>query len=156
MQARAASREDLIAIRQVADAAHWDTYSGLLKPDTIGRLLSRDFSPSALRRRLIAGGMMVVEAGGRVVGVIDARWDPGVTRIATIVTEPAHRRRGVGTALIEAVQAARPDHPIRADVLLGNLDGERFYEALGFAPGEVLNGEVFEEDIVERRWWRAP
>jgi hypothetical protein len=38
-------------------------------------------------------------------------------------------------------------------VLLGNLDGERFYESQGFAPGEIIEGTLFDEDVVERRWW---
>lgn len=153
---RAADRGDLIAIRQVADAAHWDTYEGLLKPDTIGRLLTRDYAPAALRRRLLRGSLLVAEAAESVIGFVDAHLDPEETRIATLATEPAHRRTGVATALVAAVREMRPDVPIRADVLLGNMHGERFYEALGFVPGEVLHGELFDEDVVERRWWLEP
>jgi ribosomal protein S18 acetylase RimI-like enzyme len=154
MRVRAARRGDLIAIRQVAAAAYWDTYSGLLKPDTIGRLLTRDYSPSALGRRLLRGGLIVAEGDGPIVGFVDAILDPAETRVTMIATDPGSRRRGVGTALVAAVRALRPECPIRADVLLGNLDGERFYEALGFAPGEILHGDLFDEDVVERRWWR--
>jgi GNAT superfamily N-acetyltransferase len=154
MRVRAADSGDLAAIRQVADAAYWDAYSGLLKPDTIGRLLTRDYSPSGLRRRLLRGGLLVAEVDGRVIGFADAILDSGETRLAMIATHPGHRRCGVAVALVGAVAVLRPECPIRADVLLGNLDGERFYEALGFAPGEILHGELFDEDIVERRWWR--
>jgi GNAT superfamily N-acetyltransferase len=153
MRVRTAERRDLIAIRQVADAAYWDTYSGLLKPDTIGRLLIRDYSPSALRRRLLRGGLFVAERDGRILGFVDAILDPAEARVTMIATDPGHRRRGVATALFDAVRSLCPECPMRADVLLGNLDGERFYEALGFAPGEILHGGLFDEDVVERRWW---
>ena len=154
MQVRPASRSDLLDIRRVADAAHWETYSGLLKPDTIGRLLSRDYSPSSLGRRLLRGGVLVAESNGGLVGFVDAAADPIQTRLLAIATEPAFRRQGVATALVSAVR--RPNLPISADVLLGNIDGERFYEARGFVPGEIIHSLLFDEDVVERRWWLAP
>jgi GNAT superfamily N-acetyltransferase len=156
MRVRPAVRHDLVPVRRVADAAHWETYAGLLKPDTIGRLLTRDFSPAALRRRLLGGGMLVVDRSEVVVAFVDFLVGTSDTAIHAIATEPKSRRHGAARALVEAVRGTRPTHPIRADVLLGNLDGERFYEACGFAPGEVLHGTLFGEDVVERRWWLAP
>lgn len=155
MLVRRATRSDLLALRRVADTAHWDTYTGLLKPDTIGRLLTRDYSPAALRRRLLRGGIIVAEADSAVVGFVDAVLGDRETSLTAIATEPAYRLRGVGSALVWAVRDLRLEHALSADVLLGNLDAERFYEALGFAPGEVLHGTLFDEDIIERRWWLA-
>jgi len=154
MRVRPATRGDLLAIGRVADAAAWETYSGLLKPDTIGRLLSRDFSPAPLRRRLLRGGVKVADAGrGGILGFVDAELDRSRVQLNAISTEPAYRRGGIARVLLASVRASLPRLPICADVLLGNLDGERFYESQGFAPGEVIEGTLFGEDIVERRWW---
>ena len=154
MRVRPATRGDLLAIGRVADAAAWETYSGLLKPDTIGRLLSRDYSPAPLRRRLLRGGVKVAETGrGEILAFVDAERDRWRVQLTAISTEPAYRRGGIARMLLASVRVSSPRLPICADVLLGNLDGERFYEALGFAPGEVMEGTLFGEDIVERRWW---
>lgn len=154
MLVRSALRSDLLDLRRVADAAHWETYSGLLKPDTIGRLLNRDYSPSSLGRRLLRGGVLVGESAGHIVGFVDVSAEPGQTRVLAIATEPGFRRRGVATALIASVR--RPRLPMSADVLLGNIEGERFYEARGFVPGEIIHTLLFDQDVVERRWWLPP
>lgn len=157
MRVRLATRSDLLSIGRVADAAAWETYSGLLKPDTIARLLSLQYSPAAVRRRLLRGGIRVADAGkAGILGFADADVDAGRVRLGAISTEPAYRRSGVARALLASVRASHPAYPVCADVLLGNLDGERFYESQGFAPGEVIEGRLFDEDVVERRWWLAP
>jgi GNAT superfamily N-acetyltransferase len=156
MSVRHAGRADLLAIGRVAEASHWDTYTGLLKPDTIGRILQRDSSPAARGPRLLMGGVVVAEEAGSVVGFADA--DAGATsiRLLAIATDPLHRRGGVAATMLAAIRERHPELPVCADVLLGNLAGERFYEALGFAPGEILERRLFDEDVVERRWWLAP
>ncbi len=63
--------------------------------------------------------------------------------------------RGFGTTLLREVQRRFPDKPISADVLAGNGKGEAFYEARGFEPRETLEARLFEEPVVERRWWLA-
>ena len=156
MQVRRAVRDDLAEISRVADAALWDSYSGLLKPDTIARLLARDYSPSSLGRRLLQGGVLVVTAGDHLIGFADVVRREDVVRLTAISTEPSRRRVGVGATLVGAVRELDPGLPVCADVMLGNLDGEHFYEALGFAPGEVINDRWFGEEVVERRWWLAP
>lgn len=154
MLVRPATRSDLLAIGRVADAAAWETYSGLLKPDTIARLLNRDYSPASLRRRLLRGGVKVADAGrAGLLGFVDSELGGSRLRVAAISTEPAYRRGGIARSLLASIRASSPGLPICADVLLGNLDGERFYEAQGFSPGEVIEGTLFDEDIVERRWW---
>jgi len=154
MRVRPATRGDLLAIGRVADAAAWEAYSGLLKPDTIARALNRDYSPASLRRRLLKGGVKVADAGrGGLLGFVDAEFDRARVRVAAISTEPAYRRTGIARALLASIRSGSPRLPICADVLLGSLDAERFYESQGFSPGEVMEGTLFDEDVVERRWW---
>jgi GNAT superfamily N-acetyltransferase len=75
-----------------------------------------------------------------------------VTLVA-IYADPGQRGLGVGTALLDAIVAAHPDLPIAADVLAGNVMGERFYEARGFEPREDIEEELGGELVAERRWW---
>jgi GNAT superfamily N-acetyltransferase len=156
MRMRAASRDDLLPMGRVAEAAHWDTYTGLLKPDTIGRMLSADYSPGAIARRLMRGGVVIAESEGHVLGFVDAVPEPASLEVSAINVDPGFRRRGVGTALLVEAGGTNRELPLRADVLLGNLDAERFFEALGFVPGEIEHSKWFEEDVFERRWWREP
>ena len=153
MRVRPATRDDLVSVRRVADAAYWDSYAGLLKPETVGRFLETSYSPAALRRRLLAGGLHVAEWEDQIVGFVDAENSEATTIVGDVTTEPRFRRHGVGRALVEVVRIAEPERPVRADVVLGNIDGERFLEALGFVPGEVMATTLHEEEIVERRWW---
>ena len=74
MEVRRASKEDLVPIHRVAHAALWESFTGLLNPPTITALLERQFSPSSLKRRLLAGRVVVATRPQRgVVGFADAR-----------------------------------------------------------------------------------
>ena len=154
MRVRRATREDLLGIARVADAAQWATYGDLLSPVTIEAMLRRDFSPGALRRRLLSGGMLVAETDeGQIVGFGHGVVTEGAIHLAALATDPEVRRRGVGSSLLRAIRDLDPSLPICADVLLGNEAGERFYEAAGFVPGEILQATIVGEPLVERRWW---
>lgn len=154
MIVRAAQRSDLVEIGRVAEAAHWASYEALLRPDTIGRLLTRDFGPSQLARRLLRGQMSVITSLEEVIAFADGAGADDSIHVAAIAVAPQARRRGAGTALLRALQQIRPDLPISADVFLGNIEGEGFYEANGFVPGEIVSGRLFDEEVVERRWWK--
>jgi GNAT superfamily N-acetyltransferase len=157
MRIRKAARTDLAEIGRVADAAHREAYRSLIGPAAISEILSREYSPASLKRRLLSGGVLVAEdAAGRVIGFAHARVVGDHVELSAISTEPGHRRRGVAGALVRAVRQQRPDLPVCADVLLGNLDAEGFYESLGFAPGEVIQHRLRTEPVVARRWWCSP
>jgi ribosomal protein S18 acetylase RimI-like enzyme len=153
MIVRPAVRSDLVGIGRVAEAAYWESYDGLLRVDTIGRLLSRDFGPSRLGRRLLRGGLRVVALDREVVAFCDGVLRDGAVQVDAIAVAPGSRRRGAGTALLMTLGDSDPTAAMTADVLLGNLEGEGFYEANGFVPGEIVSSRLFDEDIVERRWW---
>lgn len=71
----------------------------------------------------------VVVAMGRILG--DGGWYFHITDIAT---DPAHQRRGLGTAVVERLLAvivdAAPPNPYIT--LMADPPGRRLYEALGF------------------------
>ena len=153
MQVRRATRDDLKGIGRVADAAHWHGYQGLLSPATISSLIRRDFGPSALKRRLLGGRLLVAEEAGGVVGFADLEVDAGVIHLRAIVAEVPGEEGTVSGALLEAAREVAPGLPICTDVLLGHLESEHFYERQGFVPGETFHDVLFEEHVVERRWW---
>lgn len=157
MRIRKATRRDLTEIGRVADAAYWASYGALIGPAAIEELIRSESSPSSLKRRLLSGGVLVAEdVEGRVIGFADSGVVEDHVELFAITTDPEHRRRGVGCALVRAVRDGRPDLPICADVMLGNLEAEGFYESMGFAPGEVIQRRLKAEPVVARRWWHSP
>lgn len=156
MQVRRARRGDLLAIGRLADEAHWDAYTGLLTPGTISALIRRDFSPGSLRRRLLAGNLLVAEESGHLLGFADAAVENDRVCLRALASDPEDRGRGIAGRLLTAVQHLAPDLPVAADVVLGCLPVESYLESQGSAPGEVLETDLFGEQVVERRWWLAP
>jgi N-acetylglutamate synthase-like GNAT family acetyltransferase len=156
VEVRRAGRGDLVAIGGLAEAAHWEAYAGLLDPATVSAMLRRDFSPGALRRRLLAGGIVVAEEGGRLLGFADGAAEKDRLRLMAVASDSTARHAGVGAQLLAAVRARAPELPVSADVVLGCLPVEGFLEAQGFAPGEILHTTLFSEQVVERRWWLPP
>ena len=152
MEVRPAHRGDLVSIGRVAHAAVWTSCTGLLQPSTISASLERDYSPTSLKRRLLAGGLVVaIEDEGRVVGFAEAGIEDEHVSVKVHTAESGWRNSM--RSLVDAVRARFPDRPMCADVLLGNLEGERFCESAGFIPGEVIQRTLFGEQVVERRWW---
>lgn len=49
-----------------------------------------------------------------------------------IVTEPAHQRRGLGRAVMHALQAIARAHGRHANVLVASAQGRALYETLGW------------------------
>jgi len=152
MEVRPAHREDLVSIGRVAHAAVWTSCTGLLLPATISASLEHDYSPSSLKRRLLAGGLVVaIEPEGQLVGFADADVEEEHVSVKVHTADPG--RRNPVRSLLEAIRKRFPGVPMCADVLLGNLDGEQSCEAAGFIPGEVIQRTLFGEQVVERRWW---
>ena len=88
--------------------------------------------------------LLVAEVGGRVAGTVDWYLTPNLTHggrpyitIENFVVDSAHRRRGVGTALLnavvaEATRAGCYKIQLQSDIKRG--EAHRVYEAAGFKP----------------------
>ena len=154
MEVRPATRGDLVSIARVAHAAAWAAWGGLLRPETITASLEGSFRPSAIKRLLLAGGILAaVDADGTLVGFAAAS-DAGDHVVASIhTTEPPHRHSESVRALIAAIRSRHPGLPVCVDVMLGDLEDERSCEVAGLVPGEVIQRSLFGEEVVERRWW---
>ena len=153
---RAAGARDVAAIRAVAIAAWRDTYRGLLRPETIEAFLDAAYSEQRLGERISADLFLVAEAGDRIVAFADAIERPERVDLAAIYALPEFRGRGAGTALLNEILIRLPGLAVVADVLDGNRKGEAFYEARGFEPVGILEGSLFGEPVVERRWRLTP
>ncbi len=154
MEVRRADRGDLLGVARVVHAAHWDTYTGLLKPQTIAEVIATLYRPSILKRRLMAGELYVALDDRQVViafAFVDFHDDH--IDIPSIAVDPNTRQRGVAREMIALIRADGGPGPLCMTVLLGSLDGEAFAERLGFVPGEIIEQELAGEEVVQRRWW---
>jgi ribosomal protein S18 acetylase RimI-like enzyme len=104
--------------------------------------------------RLLAGGeafALVARDGGRLVGYafVDVRdgdddtWPYGrrMAEVVTLSVVPESRGGGVGTALMDAVDAElerRGVHDLEIAVMAGNDRARTFYERRGLRVGELL------------------
>ncbi len=88
--------------------------------------------------REIAGGcsvFLVAEDGERMVGVVLGTHDGRKGWINRLAVSPAYRHRGIGAALVGAVEARLDDLGIGIITCLvedWNEDSVRFFEALGY------------------------
>lgn len=154
MEVRQATRGDLMEIARVAHQSVWADCDGLLRSSTITATLEDEYSPSALSRRLLGGGLAVAVAPeGTMVGFAETAVTDGRVSVKIHAASKAAQRAMWVRDLVNAVRARYPDRPLCADVLLGDAAGERSFEAAGFIPGEVIQRTLFGEEIVERRWW---
>jgi len=156
VKVRDATRSDLGQVANIADVALRGAYDDLLPSATVKRYLTATYSPGALSNRLSDHPIFVVEIDAELCAFADAFIQDGGIVIAEICTLPNWRRQGCGTGLVRRLACMDATLPVSADVLLGNQPGERFYEALGFVPGETMQLQMFDTAVVERRWWHPP
>ncbi|MBU1225674.1 MAG: hypothetical protein KJ698_00490 [Actinobacteria bacterium] len=154
MEVRHAARGDLLEIARIAHQSLWDACDGLLQPSTIAATLDHEYSPTALTRRLRAGRFLVaVDTADRMVGVAESGVSGEHVTVKILSMPGAGRRCWGPTALIDAVRARYPGRALCADVLLGSVPEERWCEAAGFFPGEIILRTLYGEEVIERRWW---
>jgi ribosomal-protein-alanine N-acetyltransferase len=102
---------------------------------------------------------LVAEVGGRIVGYIigTVRW-MNVGHVLAIGVDPQHRRKGVGTLLMERLLdyfRKRGVSKVRLEARESNWGARRFYSTLGFVevgkvPYYYSDGEtavLFEREI---------
>jgi len=136
MEIRRLTPDDVPAVLRLAGAAGWNQTDA-----DVRRLI--DLAPE---------GCFAACAGGEVIGTVTTTaYGRELAWVGMMLVDPAHRRRGVGTALMEVAL----DHLRERGVATVKLDatpmGRPVYERLGFEPESVLerwqgelSGEVAE------------
>lgn len=116
-------------------------------------VLDEHYSPSTLKRSLLAGELLVAVDDRDLIGFAEIRMQEDHLHMASICMSPIHRGLGVAVRMVNAVRELAPGLPISTDVLLGSGEWEYFYEQAGFFPGETIETDVGTESLVYRRWW---
>ncbi|GAA1995025.1 GNAT family N-acetyltransferase [Amycolatopsis minnesotensis] len=85
--------------------------------------------------------------GGKAASGRVALWDSSAT-IDQVVTEPAHRRRGLGRLVMGALGSAAAARGATHAVLVASEDGHGLYTALGWAVDTPLTAAHVPENPV--------
>jgi ribosomal-protein-alanine N-acetyltransferase len=98
-----------------------------LSPEA-GNWSEDDFAPRPERLCLVA------ERGAQIAGfLLASRPAPDEAEILTLAVDPAARRQGVASALIEAFLARRPGR-VYLEVRRSNAPAQQLYRRFGFSP----------------------
>jgi ribosomal-protein-alanine N-acetyltransferase len=90
---------------------------------------------------------IVAVVDGHIAGYVISRIMPGIGDLASLAVNPAYRRRGIGTALLDAIERRVRKYgvnEINLEVRKTNLTGLTFWQNMGFVPFGMLPG--FYED----------
>lgn len=162
---RKATLADVEGICRVCAAGWRDTYAELLSPATIDNTIAEFYNPTRICSEVLqpdgwngwwiaADRGVVVGAGGG--GLIEAN----VSELFVLYVEPARRRMGIGTLLLDATTDELKQQGAReqwVSVEKGNGKGLPFYFARGFViRGErPAYGDASTEPRNVLRLWRA-
>jgi ribosomal-protein-alanine N-acetyltransferase len=98
---------------------------------------------------------IVAEVDGHIAGYAISRILPGIGDLASLAINPAYRRRGVGRALLIAIEHDIREYgvfEINLEVRETNLAGLAFWQNMGFVPFGTLPGFYEDgEDAVRMR-----
>jgi GNAT superfamily N-acetyltransferase len=117
----------------------------------------RQLPAERLRAKLLSGEVLVVWCDGAVAGWLRYGyfWDAIPFMNLLYLLEP-HRRRGLGTRLVTAWEAAMQSKGYRQVMTstLSNESAQHFYRKLGYRDlgGFVLPGEALERELARREW----
>lgn len=153
MDIKPAVRDDLDGIVAVAERALHEAYAGVLPPDSVRRETAR-LTGAALKEKLLAGKLLVgVDETGRIAAFVLVEDRTDHTELTTVLA-PIHPSTDVtAQPFVEELRHRGCTFPLSSDIVLGNEPHERFHEAAGFVPGEVLQGDVEGRPVIRRRWW---
>ena len=115
------------------------------------RYLARAMPAGTFAAWLVEHGAEVVAGGGLQLRTLQPR--PGFVRgepeglAVSMWTEPAHRRRGLGTRVLEAMLEWCRARGIRRLALHASVEGRPLYERMGFRPTNEMRLELSPEGV---------
>jgi ribosomal protein S18 acetylase RimI-like enzyme len=127
---RAARAEEAALLATLLRAA-FEEYRGRLDPPSGAHAETE----ASVRRKLATADALIAEVGGVPAGCVFVERQARRLYISRLAVLPAYRRRGVGRALIDAVEARAlvlclPR--VRLDVRLALTQQRAYYERLGY------------------------
>ena len=156
---RPATAADIDAIIDVAEAAWYAAYGGMLDPSTIAAAIEEYYDAELLEAAIEHDEitMYVAEDDG-IVGFASAEqtWADEV-ELHTIYVHPDRWGEGIGSMLLERVTAWADDEGvdrIACGVLAENVIGIGFFEACGFERGATMDAEIAGEIHTEYEFER--
>jgi ribosomal protein S18 acetylase RimI-like enzyme len=78
--------------------------------------------------------LKAVDDGGQIVGSVRATATAGTCHIVRLVVHPAHRKRGIGSSLMHAIEACFPEAE-RFELFTGDrsIGNQRLYRGMGYS-----------------------
>lgn len=96
--------------------------------------------------------ILLYQIGSKITGYVDSRMNMGVVHILGIFVKPDHRKKGIGTALMERTlneSRAKRCHKARLEVFAKNQTAKKFYTRLGFVKeGFLIQDEERKNTII--------
>lgn len=154
MGVRQATTGDVDDIRTVAEAAWAADYPDVLTRETVTEGVDEWYDTERVSEALAIPGttLLVMERDDEIRGFSHAFRSGATGDILRLYVHPDHRRQGVGSGLVESTVDelfSQGVSRVRAMVLVGNEQGQSFYESFGFErvdQGETrIAGERFPE-----------
>ena len=134
--------EGVLALQKLAFRTEAERYGVWDSPPMVQTLdgLLADFAD---------GVVLKATSGGRIVGSVRARMEGATCHVARLMVHPDARRRGIGTRLMQAIEARFRD-ALRFELDTGyQSDGNiRLYERLGYS--EASRERVHERVVLVR------
>lgn len=97
---RQATQNDVVAIRDVATKAWYNTYLNIYAGSMVNKLLAASYNETHLRKRLTEQLFLVVEEVGEIVGFANFIYGEELYLSAHYV-RPESQHKGYGTSLLE-------------------------------------------------------
>ena len=94
--------------------------------------------PALTFLKVVPGVVFIVAVrDGAIVGNAIGDYQGDKSRVINLAVDPAHQQRGVGTALLRAIDVALPHADLVLLVQVENSRAERLYLREGFAPDGI-------------------
>ena len=157
MDVRLARYEDLEAIEEVVHWACSEAIGEMVPDGVVASEISRRFRKAILSEHLLSQRLLIgITSGGRIELVALVDDEPDHTALTTVVAPTHPSEIPDGLPLVEMLRSMGWLGPLSSSVALGNTPHERFHEAAGFAPGDVIVDHIEGHDIFRREWWLEP
>ena len=157
MDVRLARYEDLGAIEDVAFWACSEAIGEMVPVDVVASEMRNRFRKAVLSKHLLTQHLLIGVNAADLIEVVALVDDlPDHTALTTVVAPTHPSQDPDGAPLVSALRSMGWTGPLSSSVALGNTLHERFHEAAGFVPGDVIVDRIQGHDVFRREWWLEP